>query len=461
MTLIVSRFVSDDDTGHAVLYVLLVGGIVMEALLFMRTSFFGKHKRLPMHVEYLAERLGLFMMIMLGESIISIIVALPAYSTWWHYCSIGLCLVVIYNIHVTYFDAQPLEAEDHALRQSLVAGRVFIYSHLGLMGSLIAFGTGIKVLVGDIDTEFSDSEHRLVSSTALLVGVSLASSELFVLLVRVSHRDKVNRYALPLVLRVLFCLLLAVLPAIGVVQNLPPMLFLLVVTCVSALLVVLDYVHYHLYDARDKELAQFKKKQSHARLPDIPTSLTLPAIAESSRRTLSRIPSRRILSRVPSQMRVSNPMQVEAGILTEPMNLLKIPGFRKPERLVKEGRSIYFEQFHHVRRRKNHESNTGLVDSGMRRRLRRRNKSMPEEMNPDTADFSWTRATAISVVPDHVDFDAEVPSNQRNSLPATIEELHIENVVQVESPANTSDTASPATSGGAAETVSGYESDFV
>lgn len=70
---------------------------------------------LQIHVEHMAERFGLWVMLVLGESMISL-VTVKVVQDWQHYLVVFVGLVIVFFLQHLYFDAQPVHANDHAFR---------------------------------------------------------------------------------------------------------------------------------------------------------------------------------------------------------------------------------------------------------------------------------------------------------------------------------------------------------
>ena len=70
---------------------------------------------LQIHVEHMAERFGLWAMLVLGESMISL-VTVKVVQDWQHYLVVFVGLVIVFFLQHLYFDAQPVHANDHAFR---------------------------------------------------------------------------------------------------------------------------------------------------------------------------------------------------------------------------------------------------------------------------------------------------------------------------------------------------------
>eukprot|EP00466_Bigelowiella_natans_P008557 jgi/Bigna1/136720/aug1.35_g11428 len=97
------------------------------------------------NVEHMSERYGLFVMLMLGESVINIVTDTKIEDVS-DFFIIFLGFTIVFSQKMIYYGAQPHNPDHHALRISANTGRTFIYSHLFLSASLVGVGTGIKLL---------------------------------------------------------------------------------------------------------------------------------------------------------------------------------------------------------------------------------------------------------------------------------------------------------------------------
>ena len=106
---------------------------------------FGERLEIPQ--KYLSERLGLFTIIVLGESFIKTVSALseqplllpfPVSEVFG-----GLCFIVAASMWWTYFDDVPKAR----LKPGLINLQIFLYAHLPLTMGITAFGVSTKKLV--------------------------------------------------------------------------------------------------------------------------------------------------------------------------------------------------------------------------------------------------------------------------------------------------------------------------
>lgn len=137
---------------------------------------------IPVNVEHMAERYGLFTMLFLGESIIAIV-------TETRVDSINDAIIVffgfaiVYAVRAIYYGAQPNSPDDHALRLSINRARVFVYGHILLNAGLIGLGTGIKLM----KTSAKNGKSVVPRSESVLTSLSLALVLTVVNATRLAH----------------------------------------------------------------------------------------------------------------------------------------------------------------------------------------------------------------------------------------------------------------------------------
>mmetsp|Transcript_1160 Transcript_1160/g.2169 ORF Transcript_1160/g.2169 Transcript_1160/m.2169 type:complete len:597 (+) Transcript_1160:25-1815(+) len=164
---------------------------------------------LPINVEHMSERYGLFVMLMLGESVIAIVTdATKTRSQDWVIIFCGFLLV--YTNKLLYFESQPHQPEQHALRQATWRGRIYQYTHMVLGMSLVGIGTGIKLLKKDVDY----SKHHATPTTYRLLTYSLVVFHVSNNIIRLTHKFK-NRSLLIWATRLVFIVIIGLFPVMA------------------------------------------------------------------------------------------------------------------------------------------------------------------------------------------------------------------------------------------------------
>ncbi len=165
-------------------YILWTVGIVIEVLVPLTATF--APGSLPLHLEHLPERLGLFVILVLGESVAS--VAQGVHDTAWTAQSIGvgaLSFVLAAGLWWSTFDFAGAAAKQLLVEASgsgrRVAEDIFFYGHLPITLALVAVAVGIEHVIlesGGMQTT-AWTRIALCGGVALYLGsVSLTNSAL-------------------------------------------------------------------------------------------------------------------------------------------------------------------------------------------------------------------------------------------------------------------------------------------
>jgi len=219
--------------GEVATIILWVVGLVVESVLIDIACRLPRERRLPVHVGHVAERHGLFIMIHLGESILQIVLPNSLGRTEAYIVAL-LGLIVAYNIHNIYFEAQPFTMSHHALRRTMFWSRNFVYLHMFLCPSLLSLGCGLKILIED--------PNNLTETGAFVLGGSFAASISMIIVMRWTHRpDEKDSLLKRLIVLVVQLLLVALSVLISLAYSqLTPMSFVGILAIISSLLVVSD-----------------------------------------------------------------------------------------------------------------------------------------------------------------------------------------------------------------------------
>jgi low temperature requirement protein LtrA len=123
-------------------------------------------------VAHFAERYGLFIIICLGESIVSIGVGAAGHELdFGLVASVALSLLIVVGLWWTYFDHAAEDAEAHLRDQDnpvLAAADAYSYIHLLLVAGIVFFAFGAKWAIAGIDVNLDP-----VASAGLFGGVML------------------------------------------------------------------------------------------------------------------------------------------------------------------------------------------------------------------------------------------------------------------------------------------------
>jgi low temperature requirement protein LtrA len=158
-------------------YLLWAAGILCEALAPLLATRFGGS--VPLHEEHLPERFGLFAILVLGESIASIVLGL--HDTDWQATSFVLAFVAFFitaALWWSYFELGGAAASQRLIdddSQSNSNHDRFVYGHLPLLIGLAAVGIGVEQFILHPEEGLSTGGRWLLCGgvAVFLTGVAL------------------------------------------------------------------------------------------------------------------------------------------------------------------------------------------------------------------------------------------------------------------------------------------------
>lgn len=105
---------------------------------------------LPLHIEHMNERLGQLVMLHMGEAVIGF-AATPLESTPQQFVAVALAATLVWSLHLNYYHVEA-DKHSHAYRQSRFRGLLFFYCHWLLLVALLLTGSGLRLMLGELDT---------------------------------------------------------------------------------------------------------------------------------------------------------------------------------------------------------------------------------------------------------------------------------------------------------------------
>jgi len=167
-----------DETTNIPIILCLCGVIALHAMQCFTVIFLfpndGSHKKytIPMNVDFQIHRDGEWIMLMLGESILSLlIVDAPEGSGYYLTFYTGVLTVIL--LQYLHFRSQPHHADDHSLRRDKNAAMVWRIVFLVYSAALVCVGVSYKLFMYEFTYE--DQSRRLAGGVgSFLFGRVLA-----------------------------------------------------------------------------------------------------------------------------------------------------------------------------------------------------------------------------------------------------------------------------------------------
>ncbi|MGH2500737.1 MAG: low temperature requirement protein A [Candidatus Limnocylindria bacterium] len=133
--------------------------------------------QVPVHASHIPERVGLFTIIVLGETVLAVVLGTDAVD--WNLesglvAALGFMLgVAFWWLYFDYLDGEML------LGRSIWAGQAYLYSHVPLMAGVIALGVGVKDAIQETaGTELSESTRWILCGGVAVAFGALAAIHL-------------------------------------------------------------------------------------------------------------------------------------------------------------------------------------------------------------------------------------------------------------------------------------------
>ncbi|CAB9524706.1 expressed unknown protein [Seminavis robusta] len=119
----------------------------------------------PNNIDYMIHRYGEWIMLMIGESILSLlIVETTEHQDYYIIMALG-CLTVII-LQILHYESEPSHADGHALWRSMTAAALYSILIQILSMSLITFGVSYKLMLKDVVYEDKSSYDSASSASA-------------------------------------------------------------------------------------------------------------------------------------------------------------------------------------------------------------------------------------------------------------------------------------------------------
>eukprot|EP00980_Cylindrotheca_fusiformis_P029908 scaffold24027_cov132-Cylindrotheca_fusiformis.AAC.3 len=156
------------ETNHVPIALLLAGGFfypVGVVISIMRMSIFKdfvpQEHTVPINIGFFIHRFGEWIMLMLGESVLSLLIVPTQSGDFYKAFFCGILSITI--LEILHFRSQPHDPDAHALRRSRHGGFVFMVFGQFYSAALIVLGTSYKMILYEYVYEYESSDaHRLL-----------------------------------------------------------------------------------------------------------------------------------------------------------------------------------------------------------------------------------------------------------------------------------------------------------
>jgi hypothetical protein len=164
--------------------IFFVAVVVVELFAWVGSRVLYRHMfKFPVNLDTLQARWGVWVMIVIGESVIQLLHSFLALKGVYRGLKfMGVSLVLLFTLAMQYFDACQVAWYEHALTKSALAGVSWIWLHVPMTLYLFRFGVWLKILA----TAYSH-DRVLNHSDAVTFSLSLALVSGLVTIIRITN----------------------------------------------------------------------------------------------------------------------------------------------------------------------------------------------------------------------------------------------------------------------------------
>ena len=145
-------FVTDNAPNPVPILVVFAGYLVDQFLtqyqylsVSRRSGSFNEY-RVPVNLEFMSHRLGEWIMLMLGESILSLLIVAES-NGFRYFVTFYTGILSVTMLQYIYYRTQPYSVDDHAMRRSASGGLLFYFMLQFYSAALIVFGGSYKLML--------------------------------------------------------------------------------------------------------------------------------------------------------------------------------------------------------------------------------------------------------------------------------------------------------------------------
>mmetsp|Transcript_9581 Transcript_9581/g.14371 ORF Transcript_9581/g.14371 Transcript_9581/m.14371 type:complete len:580 (-) Transcript_9581:1124-2863(-) len=196
----------DVEKDHIPIILCLCGWSSTVVFYLFRSYFlekkFGWHKKynVPMNIEYLIHRYGELVMLLLGESVLSILITMSINTVEYH-VTFYAAIVSIALLQYSHYKYQPHSPREHACRRSLRGSVTHYAIMIVYCHALVAVGTAYKMFLSTYEVEASLKNKDLRHLVTTLMSRNLAGAADKTKFTTVEHKQAVAN---------LFCISMAI-----------------------------------------------------------------------------------------------------------------------------------------------------------------------------------------------------------------------------------------------------------
>ena len=146
-------FFVNNNAPNAVPILAVFSGYLVDQLLIQYQNLIQVRKRgnfndyrVPLNLEFMSHRLGEWIMLMLGESILSLLIVAES-NGFRYFVTFYTGILSVTMLQYIYFRTQPYNIDDHAMRRSASGGLLFYFMLQIYSAALIVFGGSYKLML--------------------------------------------------------------------------------------------------------------------------------------------------------------------------------------------------------------------------------------------------------------------------------------------------------------------------
>lgn len=177
-----------------------VSTVIVRFVVVVQQKRSHKESFVPLNIEHTIHRLGEWIVLMLGESILALLIVEQSPGQRY-YVTFYSGIITVTLLQYLFFRSNPFDPDDHAMRRSSEGAFMFYYAIVFYSASLIMVGCSFKMILHfyleleEAGGEIDDLELQQTSQAiANLYSWSAAASFVFLDLMLISHRGVASTF---------------------------------------------------------------------------------------------------------------------------------------------------------------------------------------------------------------------------------------------------------------------------